>query len=214
MPEKKKSTVSKTTESRTIDSRMNKPQVSKPTKASEPDRQQSATSAAAAAAPAWNGQKQMAGFEAAMKQFHARNFKAARELFEQAAQGPERDIAQRAKLHISMCDRRLQQDVVTLGSAEEYYTYGVAMLNARKFAEARTSLEKAVSLDPSADHMYYALAGAQALTGDLNGAHESLKRSIEMEPRNRIAARQDADFAPLANQPPFDALLYPEKKSW
>ncbi len=36
-----------------------------------------------------------------MKQFHARNFKAARELFEQAAQGPERDVAQRAKLHIS-----------------------------------------------------------------------------------------------------------------
>ena len=66
-----------------------------------------------------------------------------------------------------------------------------------------------MSLDPAADHMYYALAGAQALTGDLSGAHESLKRAIEMEPRNRIAARQDADFAPFANQPPFDALLYP-----
>jgi hypothetical protein len=23
-----------------------------------------------------------------------------------------------------------------------------------------------------------------------------------------------ADFAPLANQPPFDALLYPERKGW
>jgi tetratricopeptide (TPR) repeat protein len=214
MPEKKKIAVSNTTESRTIDSRMNKPQVSKSTKAPDPDGLHSATAAATAAAPAWNGQTQLAGFEAAMKQFHARNFKAARDLFEQAAQGPERDVAQRAKLHISMCDRRLQQDVVTLGSAEEYYTYGVAMLNARKLTEARTSLEKAVSLDPAADHMYYALAGAQALTGDLIGAHESLKRAIEMEPRNRMAARQDSDFAPLANQPPFDSLLYPEKKSW
>jgi hypothetical protein len=62
--------------------------------------------------------------------------------------------------------------------------------------------------------MHYALAGALALNGDVNGAHDSLKRAIEMEPRNRLAARQDADFAPLANQPPFDALLYPEKKSW
>ena len=44
--------------------------------------------------------------------------------------------------------------------------------------------------------------------------YENLRRAIELEPRNRIIARQDADFAPLANQPPFDALLYPEKKSW
>jgi Flp pilus assembly protein TadD len=62
--------------------------------------------------------------------------------------------------------------------------------------------------------MHYALAGALALTGDLQGAHDSLKRAIEMEPRNRIAARQDADFASLASQPPFDSLLYPEKKTW
>jgi hypothetical protein len=41
-----------------------------------------------------------------------------------------------------------------------------------------------------------------------------LKRAIELEPRNRLIARQDADFAPLAHQPPFDALIYPEKESW
>jgi tetratricopeptide (TPR) repeat protein len=189
---------------------MSKPQGSSASKSAEQSRSQSSASAA----PVWDGAKQLAGFEAAMKQFHARNFKAARELFEQAAQGPERDVAQRAKLHISMCDRRLQQDHVPLGTAEEYYTYGIAMLNARKLAEARASLEKAVSMAPDADHMHYALAGALALLGDVNGAHDRLKRAIEMEPRNRIAARQDSDFAPLANQPPFDALLYPEKKSW
>jgi tetratricopeptide (TPR) repeat protein len=191
---------------------MNKPQAPNPSKSPQPVRAQSTNAAAAAA---WDGQKQLAGFEAAMKQFHARNFKPARELFEQAAQGPERDVAQRAKLHISMCDRRLlRDDGISLASAEEYYTYGIAMLNTRKFAEARTSLEKAVSMDPAADHMHYALAGALALMGDVNGAHERLKTAIEMEPRNRIAARQDADFASLANQPPFDTLLYPEKKSW
>ena len=63
------------------------------------------------------------------------------------------------------------------------------------------------------DHIHYALALAQALSGDIAGAHENLKRAIELEPRNRLIARQDADFAPLANQPPFDALVYPEKKA-
>jgi tetratricopeptide (TPR) repeat protein len=205
MPEKKK------IESITTDRRMNKPQASKPSKTSESLRGQSAT---AAAAVEWNAQTQLAAFEAAMKQFHARSFQAARDLFEQAARGPERDVAQRAKLHIAMCDRRLQQETVSFGSAEEYYTYGIAMMNARKFSEAKASLEKAVTLDPSADHMHYALASARGLSGDVNGAHESLKRAIELEPRNRTSARQDPDFAQLVHQPQFDALLSSEKKSW
>ena len=44
-----------------------------------------------------------------MKLFHARQLTEARVLFQQAATGAERDIAQRAQLHIAMCNRRLQQ---------------------------------------------------------------------------------------------------------
>jgi len=69
-------------------------------------------------------------------------------------------------------------------------------------------------MNPQADHMHYALALALALGGDAHRAYESLKHAIELEPRNRLIARQDQDFAPLAHQPPFDALLYPEKKVW
>ena len=158
--------------------------------------------------------KQLGSFEAAVKLFHARDLKPARELFLQAAEGPERDVANRARLHAAMCDRRLEQATPNLRSAEDYYTYGVAEINARNVAEARAHLEQALQLAPGADHIYYALALAQALGGDLAGAHESMKRAIELEPRNRIIARQDADFAPLADQPPFDLLLYPERKGW
>jgi tetratricopeptide (TPR) repeat protein len=156
----------------------------------------------------------LAVFEAAIKQFHARRFAEARVLFQQAAGGLERDVAQRAQLHIAMCDRRLEQTPVTFGTAEEYYNYGVALINARSVAEARIHLEKALAIAPGSDHIHYALALAQALAGDLSGAHENLRRAIELEPRNRLIARQDADFAPLANQSPFRSLLYPERKAW
>lgn len=201
MPEKKKSSASKS-----ADRRMNKPQVSASVESSEPVR-------AAEAQPS-NGQKQLGSFEAAMKLFHARNLKPARELFELAAQGPERDVAQRSRLGMAMCDRRLEQRSVSLHSAEDYYTYGIALLNSRKIQEARTHLEQALLLAPESDYIHYAVAAARALNGDLTGAHEHLKRAIEIEPRNRLHARQDTDFAHLAHQPPFDALLYPEKKSW
>jgi tetratricopeptide (TPR) repeat protein len=161
-----------------------------------------------------NSQKQLASFEAAMKLFHERKLKEARELFLQAAQGPERDVSHRARLHATMCDRRLQEATVSLRTSEDYYNYGVALLNTRQIDEARTHLERALEMSPEADHVFYALAAAQALSGDANGAHEHLKRAIELEPRNRLMARQDGDFASLAGQPPFQALLYPEKKNW
>ena len=182
----------------------NKPQVTKGPKAPESNNAEAPTPAAA----------QLAAFEGAMKLFHARKLSEARAYFQQASAGPGRDVAQRAQLHIAMCDRRLEQGAVSFRSAEDYYNYGVALLNLRNAVEARTHLEKALSIDPEADHIHYALALAYAMAGDAAGAHDNLRRAIELDPRNRTLARQDADFAPLANQSAFRSLLYPEKKNW
>ncbi len=149
-----------------------------------------------------------------MKLFHARNLRDARSLFQQACDGPERDVANRARMHMAMCDQRLQESTINLLSTEDYYNYGVALLNTRNVAEARKHLEKALQMAPGSDHIHYALAAAHALGGDSPRAYENLKRAIELDPRNRLMARQDSDLAHLANQPPFDSLLYPEKKNW
>jgi Flp pilus assembly protein TadD len=150
-----------------------------------------------------------------MKYFHARKFKEARDLFQEAASGPERDVAQRSRQQIAMCDRRLlQAPELDLGTAEEHYDYGVSMINSRNIAEARTHLEKALKLSPGEEHIHYALALAQGLSGDFTSAHENLRMAIELEPRNRMIARQDADFAPLIHQSMIHALLFPEKKLW
>ena len=127
--------------------------------------------------------------------------------------GPERDVAQRARLHIAMCDRRLQQATRQSGLRGR-------LLQLRRGA------------DQLAEHRGGAHApgkgardGARAPTtsttrwrsrrrsrGDVANAYENLKRAIELEPRNRIIARQDADFAPLANQPPFDVAALSGKE--
>ena len=207
MPEKKKTVATKAS---IRANRMTKPQASKNLK---PIDAVAKPSAEPETTPT-PGPRQLAAFEAGMKLFHARQFKEARELFEQAINGPERDVAQRARLHTAMCERRMGTPAVELGSAEDYYNYGIALLNSRKMAEARTHLEKALEIAPGSDHIHYALALAQALSGDMAGAHDNLRRAIELEPRNRLIARQDADFAAIVNQPPFQSLIYPEKKTW
>ncbi len=196
-----------TANSRNSDKRMTQPQAPRSSRGPDP-------SSKADGASAGEATTQLAAFEAAMRLFHARELDEARTLFQQAATGAERDVAQRAQLHIAMCNRRLQQTTVSFGTAEEYYNYGVALINARNLTEARTHLEKALEIAPESDHIHYALALAQALSGDMAGAHENLRRAIELEPRNRLIARQDADFAPLAHQAVFRSLLYPEKKAW
>ncbi len=192
------------------------PEKKKPSSAKSDEKRTPAPPAAEPGSPqpANDADRQFRAFEAAMKQFHERHMAQARELFTAAAGGPERDVANRARLHMAMCDRRLQQETVRPQSAEDYYNYGVALINTRKLSEARQHLEQALAMTPQADHVHYALALAQALCGDLENARGHLERAIELEPRNRIIARQDADFAHVARHPLFDALLYPEKKGW
>jgi tetratricopeptide (TPR) repeat protein len=209
MPDKKRTPLSKTG-----DKRMSEPEAPKTSKGAETLAAAVSASGAAAVAQPLDSARQLAAFEAAMRLFHARKLREARELFQRSVDGPERDVAQRARLHIAMCDRRLEQTTVSLHSADDYYNYGIALINARNLAAARQHLDTALQMAPGSEHIHYALGVAQALGGDLAEGFENLKRAIELEPRNRLIARQDADLASLAGQPPFDALLYPEKKSW
>lgn len=169
------------------------------------------SSSGAAAQPA-KQRDQLASFEAAVRLFNARNYQEARELFRAALAGPHLGISHKAEQHIRVCEQRLQKAVVTFNTPEEHYDYAIALINSRELERAQQHLEQALAQDSGADHVYYALALCRGLSGDLQGAYENLKRAIDLQPRNRIAARQDTDFAPIANQPPLDRLLYPEKK--
>ena len=197
------------------DRRMDTPTPSKNSKNPEGPRMAVAPRSGSAAAPQkLTSENQLTHFEAGMKLFHARKFKDARESLLLAAEGPERDVAHRAQLHANMCEQRLQQPSLNLRTAEEHYNYGVALLNTHKSEEARTHLNRALEMSPESDYVHYALALACAMSGEPTGAIEHLRRAIELEPKNRLMARQDTDFGPLTAQPTFQALLYPEKKSW
>ncbi len=150
---------------------------------------------------------QLALYERGIRAFREGDFHRAKALFEQASEGPNRGIAHRARLHVLMCDRRLEAASPVPQTAEEHYTYAVALMNARDLNAARPQLEKALQLDPKADHVYHTLAVCLTLSGDWQGAYQSLRRAIELRPQNRILARQDADLSAVTNRPPFDHLL-------
>ena len=150
-------------------------------------------------------------FDRAVKLFHLGGYGAARGLFERAALGPISAMAHSAQLHSAMCARRVVAHEPSLATPEEHYDYAIALINERRFPEAERHLGEAAARVPDADHVHYALALCSGLSGDLRGACRHLRRAIEIQPRNRLAARNDPDFAGIAQLSPLFEVLYPER---
>jgi tetratricopeptide (TPR) repeat protein len=149
-------------------------------------------------------------YDRAIALFQARKYAAAGGLFEAAAAGPAREVAHSARLHASMCARKTGAAESAARTPEEHYNYAIAFINARKLPEAERHLQEALARSPGADHVHYALALCRGLSGDVQGAYQHLRRAIEIHGRNRIAARNDPDFAAFAKLPPVYELLYPK----
>ena len=165
------------------------------------------------ASPGPSGAKvQLEAFARAIQLLHQRNFREAKDWFEKARQGPSLEVGANAATHVRMCERRLAAPPPEPKSAEEHYNYAVALINLRNLGQARRHLETALEMEPRADHVHYAMAVFRALSGDTSGAYDSLKRAIELQPRNRMVARQDSDFDAIGKNPRFSSLLYPGKE--
>jgi tetratricopeptide (TPR) repeat protein len=154
---------------------------------------------------------QLKTYEQAIQLFSHRKLAEARDRFREVAKGPAPHIADKARSYAQVCDRRLQGTEVALSTAEDHFNYGVERLNARELETAKHHLGRALDMKPDADHVLYTLALCCGIAGDGTGACENLKRAIDLEPRNRILARQDPEFSTLATQiPGLRALLVAE----
>jgi tetratricopeptide (TPR) repeat protein len=152
---------------------------------------------------------QLKSYEHAIQLFSQRKLPEARARFLEAVKGPAASISDKARTYIQVCERRTAEVAAspTL-TAEDHFNHGVERLNARDVERAKHHFGRALLLEPQADHILYTMALCCGLAGDGNGACENLRRAIDVEPRNRILARQDPEFLALASQfPTLRALL-------
>jgi tetratricopeptide (TPR) repeat protein len=157
-------------------------------------------------------EQQLKGFEEAVQNFHQQKYAKAKPLFEKVLNGPGKDLADRARVHLRIIDQRMQRsEAVVPRTPEEHYQQGVAMMNMGRWDEAREHLVRARKLAPKADYVIYAMAALDCLTGEAESAMENLKLAIQLRPENRYHARNDEDFAFLQEDPRFTELLYPDR---
>jgi tetratricopeptide (TPR) repeat protein len=143
-----------------------------------------------------------------VRAFQKQNYDKAAEIFEKLVESDARDVAERAHVHLRLCRQRAGRRAALPKSADDYYTLGVACLNAREYGLAVEYLSKADKMKPHQDHIHYALAVSHSLGGNPDAAIAHLEAAFTLHPENRIHARRDEDFQGLAADPRFRRLIY------
>lgn len=147
-----------------------------------------------------------------MRYFNQQKYRRARRILTTLVNAPSYELAERARMHLAICERRLQRpERPRLRTGDDYYYYGVSLTNLHRYNEARAALAKARKRLPKADYIYYALATLAAHSGDSDEALANLQQALRLRPEIRFQARNDPDFKPLESDPRFHELLYPER---
>jgi len=123
----------------------------------------------------------------------------------------EKEMADRCRIYLSVCEREQSDKVLPLKKAEDYYYQGIVESNRQKYDEALKHLDKALKMSPKDDRFLYATAATQALKGEREQALNLLKEAIETNPENRVHAQSDPDFDLLSDDDAFIDLISPER---
>jgi len=119
----------------------------------------------------------------------------------------ERELCERARLYLSLCDRQLRPAADEPQSLAERIYAATLALNAGNVARAIEFLEGVVREDSTNDQALYMLATAYAQRGELQVAIPYLQQAIASNPDNRVLARVDPDLADLRAEDTIAALL-------
>ena len=119
----------------------------------------------------------------------------------------ERELLERARLYLKVCERELEPKEPAPKTADEWVYAATVSLNAGDEGAAKQHLQRALAADSSHDHAHYMMAVASLRKGDREAALGHLHQSVSLNPENRALARQDPDFDSLRELPGFREAL-------
>ncbi len=131
--------------------------------------------------------------------------------------GTERDLAEladRARVHLIACERKLAPDAPAPVTAEEWLRHGVSLANAGRAADALRAFDKAEGLGFAVGRVHYARASALALDGQLDEALAQLKLAIGVDAEHRAHSLGDPDFERLRETAGYVALVEPPEDDY
>lgn len=148
-------------------------------------------------------------YEKGLKALQRKNYDGAATAFRTLLEDfpEERELHDRARLYLNVCERETGPKVKVPKSVNERILAATLALNRRDVDQALVLLRRTASSHPKHDHIQYMLALAHALRDDVETAAEHLERAIALNPGNRLQAKQEPDFDSIRRTQPFlDAI--------
>jgi tetratricopeptide (TPR) repeat protein len=125
----------------------------------------------------------------------------------------EREVDERARLYLKVCEREMVSTPPAPQTAEERLLSATVALNSGDYDGALAILRHVQADEAENDLAEYMLAVIAAARGDETRTLDHLKRAIELNPENRALARQDGDFEALRANDAFRVLVEPVPSS-
>lgn len=150
-------------------------------------------------------------YEKGLDALQHRNFRSAAEAFHVvlASYPDERELHERARLYLKVCDRDASPPTPSPQTSEELVYAATLALNSGDQDTSLKYLQSAVEHSPDDDRVHYMLAVAYAQKADAVRTLTHLRRAIEIGPESRSIARQESDFDTMRDNEEFRRLLEP-----
>src|SRR6266404_5909548 len=149
-------------------------------------------------------------YEGGLRAMQEHKYDKAKPLLQKVVSGANRELADRAAVHLNACNQQMERGATQFKTAEEHYDYAVSLMNIGDYVGAREHIEKLSKQVPKADYVAYGLAALDCLTGHVEDSLRHLDSAIRLNAALRFQARNDSDFQNLAEDPRFTELLYPD----
>jgi len=152
--------------------------------------------------------------EAARKEYEKGTVALQKKKFEEAEKhfralldgfGDEKELADRARLYLAVCQRRTKAAARPAAEGEDGYYGALLEKNRKNFQAAIEQLKKAPRKNADG-RVPYLMACCYAQLNDGDSALESLERAIAEDEGSRALARRDPDFETLRKSPGFQKL--------
>lgn len=152
----------------------------------------------------------LADYQAAVTLMQQGKFAEAHPAMEKLLKDAPPELTDRIRMYLAACVAQSAKGEQTFKNTEEQYDFAISLINDGQYDEARQHLNEIVDGAPEADYGFYGLAVLASMTGDAETCLDKLGEAIRLKPQNRFQARSDSDFQPMADDPRFTELLYPD----
>ncbi len=130
-------------------------------------------------------------YEGGLRAMQEHKYDKAKTLLQKVASGANRELGDRALVHLNACNQQMERGSTQFKTPEEHYDYAVSLMNL-------------------GDYVAYGLAALDCLTGHVEDSLRNLARAVSLNAALRFQARNDSDFQNLSEDPRFTELLYPD----